>query len=485
MIAKDTTVAVNFLVLDTDGFPATGKTSSISAVISINGTQATSISDTVVEKGNGWYYFTHNFGTAGNVFIEFSATNCIIEPWEDEVISMASAPSASDIATAVWSYEDDNNFYHPYRTIYGIESGNTIYQPFGPGHEQYLAESIWGLDPSIMLSSTSAARRLIDIQTNAARPGDAMTLTAVYNAAKTASQFNASTDTVTINSAQATTMVTATGFATPANITAAQTAIINAMPSTTGLATSSDISTAQTAIINAMPSTSGLATGSDVSSAQAAIIAAIPDISGLSTFDPTNDTVLIDSTQAAGMATATGFATPSDVAHVAAELEIYGDAHWYGDGITARDVWTYTGPRTLTASPTDISSLATKTDLTSAKTAIIAAMPDVSGLSTFDPTTDTVIIDATQTADFATSSDITTAQEAIISAVEGIDLSGLATSTDTAVLNAELQELIGGVMNWYVTANTLTVYSPSNTVIRTYSITRDPEGNITRIQPNN
>ena len=510
MIAKDTTITVNFFVTDTDGLPATGQASNITATISINGGTATAISDTITEKGSGWYKFNHLFGTAGNAFIEFSCSGCTIMPWEDDVVELASgsAPSASDIALAVWSYEDENNILYPCRSIQMVEVGNTLYTPMVEGlYGGYdaLVNAIWGFNPATLLSQTSAALRLVDIQDNAARPGDAMTLTAAYNAAKTASQFNANTDTVTINSTQAATMVTATGFATPANVTAAQTAIINAMPSTTGLATSSDISTAQTAIINAMPSTSGLATGSDVSTAQAAIIAAMPDISGLSTFDPSNDavnvssasitsiqsglakttdlsglstfdaandTVTVESTQAATFVTATGFATPTNVTDAVSALETYGDAHWTGgggsggSGITAEDVWKYSGTygRTLTSSPTDITSLATKTDLTTAQTAIVNAMPSTTGLATSTDvsTAQTAIINAMpSTTGLATSANVSAAQTAIINAMP--DVSGLSTFDPTTdevnVSSASVTSIKSGLSTFDVANDTVTINS--------------------------
>lgn len=625
MIAKNTTSAVNFLVLDLDGFPSTGQASNITATISINGATATAIADTITEKGAGWYYFNHAFNTAGNVFIEFSATNCTIMPWEDDVVEMASGSltaqqvweysggrtvtNTAQIALAVWSYEDENNLLHPYRTIYGIEAGNTIYQPYGPGHEQYLAESIWGLDPSIMLSSTSAAQRLIDIQNNAARPGAAMTLTAAYDAAKTASQFNASTDTVTINSTQAATMTTATGFATPANITSAQSAIIAAMPSTSGLATGSDVSSAQAAIIAAMPDVSGLstfdpsndtvtinatqaatmttatgfatpadlaglstfnastdavtinstqaatmvtatgfatpsdiptadittiktkvdtlhntdltgiATSANVTASQNAVIAAMPtiptdyakasDLTGLSTFNAATDAVTIDSTQAASMVTATGFATPANITTAQAAIIAHGDENWVGGGegggATPKQIWEYSD-RTLTAATLPNSaSLATAANVDAAVTALetygqtnwitatgFATPSDLTGLSTFDAVNDTVTIDSTQASTmvtatgFATPSDITTSQASIEAAIANIDIdtSDLATSAEVAVI-AELQkDLNAGVLNWSVTANALTIYNDNNTVRGTYTLTRDTDGNITRILPN-
>lgn len=89
---------------------------------------------------------------------------------------------------------------------------------------------------------TYGVAKTSDLPTDYAKPGDAMTLTNAYDAAKTASQlttsdiptpptvaqiqdglstFNPLTDTVTINSTQAATMTTATGFATASDIPSA------------------------------------------------------------------------------------------------------------------------------------------------------------------------------------------------------------------------------------------------------------------------
>ena len=456
-----------------------------------------------------------------------------------------------------------------------------------------------------------------NLPTNPAATGDAMTLTAAYDAAKTASQFNASTDAVTINSTQAATMVTATGFATPSDIPTADITAIKTKVDTlnntdlTGIATSANVTAAQTAIIAAMPTIP-----TDYAKAS--------DLTGLSTFNAATDTVTINSTQAATMVTATGFATPANITTAQAAIIAHGDENWAGGGegggATPKQIWEY-ADRTLTAAP---STLATKTDLTTA----------VSGLSTFNAATDKVTIKASQLTDIAsdvwahtlylqnvgytagtilagtmglsdaildatdtittygdnhwttaiiptddithiknkvdtlhntdltgiaTSTDITAAQAAILNAVptavwgdttiysgnskgnklstierlsqsmpgmiwmvdadygassEGtmgqaiynmfndhatsseiaavqdaieditIDTSDLAKSSEVAVL-AELQkDLNAGVLNWSVTANALTIYNDNNTVRGTYTLTRDTDGNITRILPN-
>ena len=92
MIVTGTNTTVNFFVADSDGLPATGKDSSITATISMNGDSATAITDTIYEIDStnqpGWYRFNHTFGVAGNAFIAFACTNCLITPWEDEIVDL-------------------------------------------------------------------------------------------------------------------------------------------------------------------------------------------------------------------------------------------------------------------------------------------------------------------------------------------------------------------------------------------------------------
>lgn len=441
MIAKNTTVTVNFLVLDTDGFPATGQASNITASISINGATATTISDTITEKGSGWYYFNHIFDTAGNIFITFAASGCVIMPWEDEVAEI-SAPSASTVASAVWNW-----------TATGVPSPNSIYNKvigipvsvWTNGTRSLTSLNIvaglntYTLATNSDVSNTQTAiiAAIPSIPNDYAKPGDAMTLTSAYNAAKTASQFNSATDTVNVSSTSVGSIQS--GLATASDVSTAQSAIIAAMPSTVGLATSTEVSNAKSDIIAAIPTIpsdyakpgdtmtlaatdissirNGLATGTDVSNAQSAIVASMPDVSALSTFDAANDTVTINLTQAATMVTATGFATPNDIPT---------------DDITAikNKVNTLENP--------DLTGIATATNVSDAKDAVIAAIPD----------------------DYATSSDLTT-------------------------IEALVKQLDAGVLHWATTATRLTLYNEDNTVLRVYALERDTDGNIMRISPIN
>ena len=211
----------------------------------------------------------------------------------------------------------------------------------------------------VRATATGAQPTAVVWEPEQAIPTAADNATAVWGASsRTLTNLNIQSELTTYGAAKTTDL---TGLATSQDITNSQAVIIGAMPTTAGLATASDVTTAQAAIISAMPDISNLATSANVTTAQNSIIAAMPDISGLSTFDPATDTVTIDATQAAGMATATGFATPTDITDAVTALETYGDANW------------------LTA---DLSDLATSSELANTQEDIISAMPDISGLPT-------------------------------------------------------------------------------------------------------
>lgn len=427
MITKDTTTTVNFFVTDTNGLPATGQASNITATISINGATATAISDTITEKGSGWYYFNHLFGTAGNVFITFAATGCVIMPWEDDVveISASSAPSASTIASAVWNW-----------TVTGIPSQNSMYSKVNT-----LPGSVWSNSTRSLTSEVLSADK--SLATNVSASAIA---TAVWS------------DTTNYSGTTTKGYLQANGSGVWSQV-----------------ASHDSISGIDTTYGDVLKSRSSSA---DIASAQNAIISAMPDVSGLSTFDPSNDTVTINATQAATMATATGFATPTNVTDAVSALETYGDAHWTGggsgSGITAEDVWKYSGTygRTLTESPTDISSLATSANVTAAQANIIAAMPDITGLSTFNASTDAVTINSTQAATmvtatgFATPSDIPTADitaiKTKVDTLHNTDLTGIATSANVTASQNAVIAAMPTIPTDYAKASDLTGLSTFN-----------------------
>ncbi|MBQ3349736.1 MAG: hypothetical protein IJG38_05005 [Thermoguttaceae bacterium] len=522
MIAKDTTTTVNFFVTDNDGLPTTGQASNITATISINGGQASVISDTITEKGSGWYYFNHTFTSAGNAFIEFTATDCVIMPWEEEVveISTSSAPSASTIASAVWNW-----------TVTGIPGQNSMYSKVVsiPG-------SVWANSTRSLTSEILSVNKSLATNISASAIATAVwSDTTNYSGTTTKGYLQANGSGVwsqvaihdSITGTDTTYGEVLKSRASSSNITSAKTAIINAMPDVSGLSTfdpSNDTVTINAAQAATMITATGFATPSDLSglstfnpstdtviidSVQAATMAtatgfATPsDLAGLSTFNPATDRVLINSEQASTMATATGFATPANITTAQAAIINHGDEHWQGgsDGATPEQVWSYSN-RTLTAATLpNNSSLATSTDITASTAAIkgygdnnwitatgFATPTDLNGLSTFNSATDTVIINSEQAATMVTATGFSTPSDIndVLDAINNIDIdtSDLATSTEVAVLADLQKDLNAGVLNWSVTANALTIYNDNNTVRATYTLTRDADGNITRIQPN-
>ena len=185
---------------------------------------------------------------------------------------------------------------------------------------------------------------------------------------------------------------------------------------------------------------SGLATGDNISTAQTAIISRGNE----------------------AWTTATGFATPSDIpsasdnasavwsansrtltasALTAADVWSYSSRTLTASALTAQDVWKYTA-RTLTSSPTDISTLATKNDLTTAENAIIQAIPDVSSLSTFDPATDKVTLNDTEDGTLS-------AIKTKVDTLNNTDLTGIATSKNVSDAQTAI---IGAMPNDYAKA---------------------------------
>jgi len=343
------------------------------------------------------------------------------------------------------------------------------------------------------------------------------------------STFNAATDAVTINSTQAATMTTATGFATPANITTAQAAIIAHGDENWvgggegGGATPKQIWEYADRTLTAAPST--LATKTDLTTA----------VSGLSTFNAATDKVTIKASQltdiasdvwahtlylqnvgyTAGTILAGTMGLSDAILDATDTITTYGDNHWTTAIIPTDDI-THIKNKVDTLHNTDLTGIATSTDITAAQAAILNAVPTAvwgdttvytgnskgNKLSTIERLSQSMpgmiwMVDADYGAssegtmgqaiynmfnDHATSSEIAAVQDAIEDIT--IDTSDIAKSSEVAVL-AELQkDLNAGVLNWSVTANALTIYNDNNTVRGTYTLTRDTDGNITRILPN-
>lgn len=412
MIAKDSTTIVNFYVTDTDGLPATGQASNISASISIDGGNATSISATISEKDSinlpGWYEFEYTFNTAGNAFITFSCTGCIIMPWEEQVVEVTGS-SASDIATAVWS---DTSNYPIFQGQYpkGYYQANPPIvnvwsQQAYPQQSTTYGDLVKGI-PTINTNVTAVKAKTDNLPANPAATGDAMTLTSAYDAAKTASQltsadlsglstFDPTTDTVFINATQAATMTTATGFATSSDVSGAVSALETYgdnhwTGSSSGGATAQQIWEYPTRTITASPTdVSGLATSSALS-AVASDISAVKAKTDNLPESPAAVGSAMTLTEATVTAIKSGLATGDNIEAALGALEMYGDVNWptadlsglatqtdITDAVTALE--TYGDGKWLTA---DVSELATSSELATAETNIVSAMPDISGLPT-------------------------------------------------------------------------------------------------------
>ena len=95
---------------------------------------------------------------------------------------------------------------------------------------------------------------------------------------------------------------------------------------------------------------------------------------------------------------------------------------------------------------------------------------DVSGLSTFNASTDTVTINSEQAASMTTA-----------------DVSSLATSEDVSAALTSLTTLINlllsGLYHWQVNDTIMTVYNASDVAIGAYTLTKDTTGNITAVTP--
>ena len=436
MAIKGQAITITYTAWDVNASaPYAGDVNNHTCRISKDGSTFSTATNTPIELGYGVYalLLTTNETNCNSLTLQVSSSTSqvVIPPVQITFEDDSSAPSATDVAYAVWS---------DIRT-YPIFQGQT-------------PKGYFQVNPPITNPWT-----MIAYAANNTTYGDLVKGTA--------------NNTGTI-------IGDIVGLATPSDVSAAQAAIIAAMPSVSGLSTfdpATDkvtLNTTEDSTLTAIKTKvdtlnntdiSSLATSAELTTLQShgdstwvtAVIPSdyakasdIPDISNLSTFDPTTDTVLIDATQAATMTTATGFATASDISSAVADLETYGDNHWTGGGsgggATAAEIWNYSGQggRTLTASPTDVSGLATKTDLSNVQTAITGAMPSTSGL--------------------ATAQNVTDAKEAIIAEIPTVpndyakasDLSGLSTfnaETDKVTLNSTEDATLGAIKTKVDTLN--------------------------------
>lgn len=193
-------------------------------------------------------------------------------------------------------------------------------------------------------------------------------------------------------------------------------------------------------------------------------------------------------------------------------------------GASAADIWSYSGGRTLTSSPTDISGLATasnlstlqttanaikgKTDnlpaspaavgsamtLTSAYDAAKTAAPTVTQIQNGLATASAVSTLQTSVSGLPTVSQIqnglatSSALSTLQTTVSGLPTlsqiqSGLASSTDLAALAALVAKVFALVGSWSVSDDTLTAYDSEGNAIYTGTLTRDTNDQITAVTP--
>ena len=195
-------------------------------------------------------------------------------------------------------------------------------------------------------------------------------------------------------------------------------------------------------------------------------------------------------------------------------------------GASAADIWGYTGGRTLTSSPTDISGLATASNLSTLQTTASAIKAKTDNLPSSPAAvgsamTLTSAYDAAKTAaptvsqiqnGLATASAVSTLQTSVSSlsiptvsqiqnglatasalstlqtSVSGLPTlsqiqSGLASSTDLAALAELVAKVFALVGSWSVSDDTLTAYDSEGNAIYTGTLTRDTNDQITAVTP--
>ena len=171
---------IPFILLSTtDGSPITVATPSVT--ISKDGAAFTAATNTPAEIGNGYYYINLTDAETTvtyNVVIRATATGA--QPtavvWEPE----QAIPTAADNAAAVWGAQTKEV---------------TIATAQADTFATAAALTTVGDNVAAIKAKTD------NLPATPAATGDAMTLTSAYDAAKTASQFNAAQDAVTIDSA--------------------------------------------------------------------------------------------------------------------------------------------------------------------------------------------------------------------------------------------------------------------------------------------
>ena len=168
---------------DSDGTPLTGQAANVTVYLSIDGAAFTASTNAAQEIGRGAYKLTLTsaesaFSTLLYAPVCTGAQSNIYAKDADPV--MPTIPTASDNATAVWGAASK------VVTINATQAATLA---------TAAALTTVGDNVSAVKAKTD------NLPVSPAAVGDAMTLTRAYDAAKTASQFNAAQDAVTIDSA--------------------------------------------------------------------------------------------------------------------------------------------------------------------------------------------------------------------------------------------------------------------------------------------
>ena len=166
---------IPFILLSTsDGSPITGATPSVT--ISKDGGSFTAATNSPAEIGNGYYY------------VDLTATETAVT---NNVIVRATATGAQPTAV-VWEPEQD---------LSGLST-------FDPSTDDVTINATQAATLATAAALATVGDNVSAVKTKTdnlpatpAATGDAMTLTSAYDAAKTASQFNAAQDAVTIGEA--------------------------------------------------------------------------------------------------------------------------------------------------------------------------------------------------------------------------------------------------------------------------------------------
>ena len=163
---------IPFILLSTtDGSPITGATPSVT--ISKDGAAFTAATNTPTEIGNGYYYI--DLTTA-----ETTVTN--------NVIVRATATGAQPTAV-VWEPEQD---------LSGLSTFDPLTDDVTINATQAATLATAAALTTVGDNVAAVKAKTDNLPVSPAATGDAMTLTSAYDAAKTASQFNAAHDAVTI-----------------------------------------------------------------------------------------------------------------------------------------------------------------------------------------------------------------------------------------------------------------------------------------------